>query len=85
MVNAKGTVMGKIIRPSGMKYTTHNDQPKPQTIEEKIDLILRWSIDNPDFNTLFIEDLKEKYDEYGDLTEFQENAIDNIIIKWRIF
>jgi hypothetical protein len=54
-------------------------------IEEKIEMVLEWADnENPDFDTEFIESLQEQYEEKGWLSEKQEEALDNIINKFRI-
>ena len=52
--------------------------------EEKIRMILDWAESKPNFDTSFLEDLLEKMEEKG-LTNRQEEAVDRIIKKWRIF
>ena len=53
---------------------------------EKIEIILDYFGDRPDitFDTSFVEDLQEKLNYYGSLTENQELALDNIIEGWEI-
>lgn len=51
---------------------------------EKCLLILKWSKNIKKFNTTFIESLIEYYNEHNEFTISQENAIDNIIYKWKI-
>lgn len=52
--------------------------------EEKIDMILEWADEHPEFDAEFVEDLQDKFETYGRLTENQEAALDNIIEKWGI-
>jgi hypothetical protein len=51
---------------------------------DKIEMILDWARKNPWFNTEFVEDLLDKYNQYGRLTGSQEQALDNIIYKCKI-
>jgi len=54
--------------------------------QEKITKIIDWTIENPDynFNASFIYSCQEALDEFGKLTERQEQALDNIIKTWII-
>lgn len=49
----------------------------------KIEMVLLWAQDHPNFNTDFILNLKDAVHEYGDLTYAQSEALDNIIEKFR--
>ena len=51
---------------------------------QKFERILRWSVNKTRFDTTFIEDVMSYYDERGEFTLSQENAIDNIIRKFNI-
>ena len=51
---------------------------------DKISKILEWSEQVEGFDTDFVMDLEAKLEEYGDLTETQSNALDNIIDRWNI-
>ena len=51
---------------------------------QKCERILRWSVYKTKFDTTFIEDVMRYYDERGEFTLSQENAIDNIIRKFNI-
>ena len=51
---------------------------------QKCERILRWSVNKTRFDTTFIEDVMSYYDERGEFTLSQENAIDNIIRKFNI-
>lgn len=55
-------------------------------VQEKITLILNWAEENPGkgFDTMFVVDLQEKLDEWGELKPAQEDALDNIISRWGI-
>jgi hypothetical protein len=52
--------------------------------EEKIDKILEYADVHPSFDTGFIESLQEFLGEKGYLTAGQEDALDNIIDRFRI-
>lgn len=55
------------------------------TLEAKLELILTWADESGiDFDTTFVVDLQNKFHKYGNLTERQEKALDNIIERWRI-
>lgn len=54
------------------------------TQEEKIEAILEWAEDHDFFDIEFVETMGEKLEEYGELTDRQESALDNIIEKFRI-
>lgn len=51
---------------------------------EKIDAILNWARSKPNFDTEFVESVENQLNERGDLTSAQEEALDNIIEKFRI-
>ncbi len=51
---------------------------------DKIERILEWAEAHPSFDTSFVEDLKRQYEENGELTDMQEDAINNILRKFRI-
>lgn len=55
-----------------------------RTEEEKIELILTWADDNPNFDTAFVESLKESFEKWGRLSEKQIWALDHIIEEWGI-
>lgn len=50
----------------------------------KINKILKWAIDRPNFDTEFIESLKHNCQSKGTLTENQKQALGNIIKKFKI-
>jgi hypothetical protein len=52
--------------------------------EDKIELIKEYSIDHPNFNLDFIDSLEDAISTYGDLTSNQDEALDNIISKYRM-
>jgi hypothetical protein len=52
--------------------------------EEKIEMILAWSEDHPEFDRNFVEDMEEKLDQFGSLTERQSESLDHIIARWKI-
>lgn len=52
--------------------------------EEKIDLVLKWAENVPEFDITFIESLKDYYDQHSELTFAQSEALDRIIKKWNI-
>jgi hypothetical protein len=52
--------------------------------QEKIELILDWANEHPKFDPTFVEELSHKISEYGELTESQSEALDNIIERWHI-
>lgn len=55
--------------------------------EDKINAVLRWSEEAEeaeDFDASFVESLQTGLEKYGRLTERQEDALDNIIERWRI-
>lgn len=52
--------------------------------EEKIKMILTWADDHPKFDRFFVEEMEEKLDQFGGLTENQTEALDHIIDKWGI-
>lgn len=49
--------------------------------EELFDIIDQWTSEHPEssFDASFVEDLREKYDKYGDLTIGQRDALERII------
>lgn len=54
--------------------------------EDKIEGILSWARDHTDvdFDTSFVEDMDDRLEEYGELTEGQDEALSNIIRSFRI-
>jgi len=50
----------------------------------KINKVLRWAKNNPDFDNTFILSLKESCTKKGKLTERQMKALDNIMQKWKV-
>lgn len=51
---------------------------------EKIDLVLDWADDHPEFDASFVESLEVYLDNRPELTQTQREALDNIIARWRI-
>lgn len=52
--------------------------------EEKIEMVLEWAEDHPNFDTTFIESLQEALQQYDELTPAQSRGLDNIIYRFRI-
>lgn len=52
--------------------------------EEAIKAILEWAEDHPNFNTEFVESLSDRLESKGELSSNQEDALKNIIKKFRI-
>ena len=52
--------------------------------EDKINLIMDWAEGRDDFDTEFVESLAEQWEAHGYLSGTQEQALDNIIEKWKI-
>ena len=52
--------------------------------EQMIAIIFAWAEDHPEFDISFVEDLDVKLSEYGELTDAQIAALENIIEKWHI-
>lgn len=50
----------------------------------KLEAIMTWAEDKPDFDTSFVESMQERYESTRGLTSNMEQAIDNIIDQWRI-
>ncbi len=63
---------------------TQNLETSGMDVEEKIEAILLWAEDNPDFDASYVESLDIWLDDHDGLTEAQEQGLDNIIVKWRI-
>ena len=53
-------------------------------LEERIETVLNWAADHPDFDLEFVESLKKQLEDRGSFSDKQEEALDNIIEKWRI-
>lgn len=51
---------------------------------EKIDLILEWAERHPFFDTDYVESLSRALRDNGDLTQYQEQGLDNILAKFHI-
>jgi hypothetical protein len=51
---------------------------------EKIELIREYAEDHPSFDLGFVESVADALDYYGELTESQADALDNIIFKFRM-
>ena len=52
--------------------------------QEKIDSILLWAEDHSNFDTGFVDSMQDKMNLMGELTENMEDALDNIILRWKI-
>ena len=46
--------------------------------------ILAWTEEHTNFNTTFVESVKEQYETRGRLTDAQMDALANIIDRWEI-
>lgn len=53
-------------------------------IQEKINQILDWASEHPEFDSEYVERLNETFEARGTLSPRQEEALDNIIEKWHI-
>ncbi len=51
---------------------------------EKLELALDWARGKKFFDSSFLEDLLEHYENTGHFTDSQEAALDNIIERWKI-
>ena len=56
----------------------------PDEALEKVEAILEWASERPDFDTDFIDSLYERLEKGFSLTDGQETALENIIEKWGI-
>lgn len=52
--------------------------------DEKIEMVLEWAEDHDSFNTDFIISLQDALGQYSELTSAQQQALDNIIDRFRI-
>jgi len=53
-------------------------------VEDKIDGILDWADDKSDFDEDFVLSVQERFEKRGSITEGQDEALDNIIVKFGI-
>lgn len=54
-----------------------------ETIDRKIQTILDWAeLEQPEFDTTFVESLREQYEKNGRLSNKQIAALDKIIERW---
>jgi hypothetical protein len=53
--------------------------------QELITRILDWSEHHPEFDTMFVVDLQEQLDQWGNLKPTQVAALKNIIKTWKIY
>jgi hypothetical protein len=60
------------------------DEVIPLGTEDKFEIVKKYSESHPKFDMEFIESLQDLYYEFGDLTESQERALDNIIERYRM-
>lgn len=56
----------------------------PEILEGKIEMILSWADERPDFDTGFVESLKAQLEDKGSLTGKQIDALNRIIEKFEI-
>lgn len=54
------------------------------SILKKINSVLKWAKSKSNFDTNFIQSLKSSFNKYGKLSEKQDNALNNIIEKFKI-
>jgi len=54
------------------------------TFSDKIDVILNWAKENDSFNPFFVLCMQKKLDKYDNLTDSQNQALDNILIRFYI-
>ena len=52
--------------------------------ERMLECILEWAETNPKFDATTFEGIKDHYENYGQFTYSQENAIENVYYKWKI-
>lgn len=52
--------------------------------EEKIELILNWAKAHPRFDVSYVWSVKDGLEKWGKLTPAQDQALSNIIRKWKI-
>lgn len=52
--------------------------------EELINICLDFADENDDFDISFVKKMEECIDEYGDLTEGQRKALENIVETWNM-
>ncbi len=52
---------------------------------DKLDMVEEWAANVPTFDTTFIDSLRERMSRIGYLSSAQEEALDNIIDKWKIY
>ncbi len=53
-------------------------------IEDKLGLISDWATEHPEFDTEFIDSLARQFEERGNLSNKQVEALSNIISKWEM-
>jgi hypothetical protein len=75
IVDAKLKNVSKVSQDCGKKDTEYG---------EKLERIMNWAEDNPDFNTKFIQSVYNQYEKHKTLSDKQKNSVDNIIKKFEI-
>ena len=55
-----------------------------EDLDEVIEAVLAWADEHPTFDTAFVESLQKQYENKGELTDRQEQALWNIIEQWEI-
>ena len=53
-------------------------------MNNKCDVILKWALTRKNFDTSFVEGVKNSIEQYDNFTERQAAAVDNIITKFKI-
>lgn len=69
------------------KYTSIRDQlfmERFMTNDEMIELCKEYAEDHPTFSLDFVESLEDAISEYGDLTDSQRTALENIVARFHI-
>lgn len=66
------------------KRYTASRGPLDMTDSEKVDLVLDWSDDHPEFDLTFTSSVREQLDAGKQLSVGQIDSLDNIIAKWHI-
>jgi len=63
---------------------TDVDPQRFKMIEDKIAMIMSWADEHPEFDTEFVESLAYQFEDRGNLSNKQVEAMNSIIEKWAI-
>ena len=72
-----------LIRDGWVKFEVKKTSQSDDTTD-KINMILDWAEDHPTFDTEFVENIQSQFEDSGSISDAQDQALDNIIERWKI-